>query len=72
MAALAGAAVVGVAGLIKDKAAVSSKLTATKVNVPATAKTKFAHKQALRSESTKSLSAIAEVKVAQYLDKAPY
>jgi hypothetical protein len=37
-AALAGATVVGVAGLIKDKAAVSSKLAATKVNVSATAK----------------------------------
>ncbi|MDR1528264.1 MAG: hypothetical protein LBS22_01605 [Puniceicoccales bacterium] len=57
---------------IKDKAAVSSKLAATKINVPATTKTKFAHKQALRSESINRSSAIAEVKVAQYLDKVPY
>jgi hypothetical protein len=61
--ALAGAAVVGVAGLIKDKAAVSSKLAVTKVNVSAAARAKFVHKQVLRSESTKILSAIAEEKI---------
>jgi hypothetical protein len=53
----------GIAGLIKDKAAISSKLAVTKVNVSAAAKTKFAHKQVLRSESTKNLSVIAEEKI---------
>jgi hypothetical protein len=63
-AALAGATVIGVSGLIKDKAAVSSKLQATKVDIPTTAKTKFAQKRQLREKSSQRISAIAKEKVA--------
>jgi hypothetical protein len=63
-AALAGATIVGISELIKDKAAVSSKLAATKVNVSATAKAKFTQRQALRTESSRRISSIAEGKVA--------
>jgi hypothetical protein len=62
-AVLAGATIVGVSGLIKDKAAVSSKLAETKVNVSATAKTKFAQKQQLRAESSQRISSIAKEKI---------
>jgi hypothetical protein len=54
----------GVAGLIKDKAAVSNKLAATKVNVPATARAKFSQRQTLRRESSRKISAISKEKVA--------
>jgi hypothetical protein len=63
-AALAGATVIGVAGLIKDKAAVSSKLQATKVNVSSSAKAKFTQKQQLREKSSQRISAIAKGKIA--------
>jgi hypothetical protein len=63
-AALAGATVIGVAGLIKDKAAVSSKLQTTKMDIPTTAKAKFSQKQQLRTESSRKISAIAKKKVA--------
>jgi hypothetical protein len=69
--ALAGATAVGVAGLIKDKAAVSSKLAATKMNVPATAKTKFSQRQILRRESSRKISAIAIEKVIAKIDQKP-
>jgi hypothetical protein len=62
-AALAGATVIGVSGLIKDKAAISSKLAATKVNVSSSAKTKFAQKQQLREKSIGKLSTIADEKI---------
>jgi hypothetical protein len=68
-ATLAGAAVVGVAGLIKDKAELSNKLAATKVNVTATAKAKFSKKQELRRKSINRLSSIVDEKVLQYLDR---
>jgi hypothetical protein len=62
-AALAGATVIGVAGLIKDKAAVSSKLAATKVDIPTIAKAKFSQKQQLRKKSIGRLSTIADEKI---------
>jgi hypothetical protein len=61
--ALAGVEIAGITALIKDMVAVSSTLAATKVNVPATARAKFAQKQNLRMESSQKLSAIAKEKV---------
>jgi hypothetical protein len=61
-ATLAGAAVVGVAGLIKDKAAITNKLQATKINVSSTAKAKFAQKQTLHAESSQKITAVVEEK----------
>jgi hypothetical protein len=63
-ATLAGAAVVGVAGLIKDKAAITNKLQATKINVSSTAKAKFAQKQTLHAESSQKITAVAKEKIA--------
>jgi hypothetical protein len=60
--ALDGAAIAGVAVLIKDKVAITNKLQATKVDIPATARAKFAQRQALRTESSRNITAIAEEK----------
>jgi hypothetical protein len=57
-----GVAIIGVTALIKDKVAVTNKLQATKVDIPATARAKFAQKQALRTESSSKITAIAEEK----------
>jgi hypothetical protein len=61
--ALAGATVIGVAGLIKDKPALSSKLAATKVNVSQTARAKFSQRQILRTESSQKILAIAAERI---------
>jgi hypothetical protein len=61
-ATLAGAAVVGVAGLVKDKAAITNKLQATKINVSSAVKAKFSQKQALRTESSQKITAVIEEK----------
>jgi hypothetical protein len=50
--ALADAEIAGITALIKDRVAVSSTLAATKVNVSATARAKFSHKQNLRAENS--------------------
>jgi hypothetical protein len=59
---LDGTAIIGVAGLIKDKAAITNKLRANKVNVAATAKAKFAKKQHLQTESSRKISTVVEEK----------
>jgi hypothetical protein len=67
---LDGTAIIGVAGLIKDKAAITNKLRANKVNVAATAKAKFAKKQHLRAETSRKISAVVEEKVAAWSNQS--
>jgi hypothetical protein len=66
---LDGTAIIGVAGLIKDKAAITNKLQANKVNVAATAKAKFAKKQHLQTESSRKISTVVEEKVSMRIQQ---
>jgi hypothetical protein len=70
--ALDGVAIAGVTALIKDKVAIINKLQATKVDISATARAKFAQRQTLRAESSRNITAIAEEQVAKHLDRGPY
>jgi hypothetical protein len=63
-AVLSGANVVGIAELIKDQRATSSKLAVSRTNIATTAKTKFSQKQNLRTESSQKISAIVDEKIA--------
>ncbi|MDR1173389.1 MAG: hypothetical protein LBK24_01180 [Puniceicoccales bacterium] len=52
-----------------NKAAITNKLQATKVNVSSAAKAKFSQKQALRTESFRKITAVAKEKIARASQK---